>query len=256
MSDLFAEIRYQKNFLREVIARIDFLNPLPGMDLALPAPLTEEAIRAFPIPEPHDVLSHEVQFGPEGVTKASEERIKEWHFHGKERTKTLTIGRQVVLVRHKMYQTYDPIKAEFVRILEQIDNLFPNIQAARIGLRYINQIELTEGNPTDWSAYIAPELLSLFRFPSDVDQAALSRILHNLELSYDTFNLRCRFGMHNPDYPARIKRKIFILDLDSYVQSVVEVKEISRLLDEFHSTIQRYFEQSITDNLRRIMNAD
>lgn len=254
MTDPFIDISYRKNFLKEVIARVDLLSPLPGVEVALPAALTERAVRAFPIAEPRDAVHHEVQIGPQGVA-SSEERLKEWLFHGKERTKTLTIGRQVVLVQHKTYQTYDIVKAEFIGILDRVAELFPGLQLARIGLRYVNAIELAEANPTEWSAYIAPELLSLFKFPPEADRAALTRVFHNLELTLDAFNLRYRLGMHNPDYPARIRQKVFVLDLDAYTQSVVDLGEVGRLLDDFHATIQRYFEESITDKLRGIMNA-
>jgi len=254
MSDPFAGICYGKNFLKEVIARVDLLNPLPGVEVSLPAPLTEHAISAFPIPEPREAVKREVQIGPQGVASSSEERFKEWLFHGKERTKTLTIGRQVVLVQYKTYQTYEIVKAEFIGILDRVAEFFEGVQSSRVGLRYVNTIELAETNPTDWSAYIAPKPLSLFEFPPEADRKALSRVFHNLELAFDTFNLRYRLGMHNPDYPARIRQKVFVLDLDAYTQSAVGIREVGRLLDEFHATIQQYFEKSITDKLRSIMN--
>jgi uncharacterized protein (TIGR04255 family) len=254
MSDPYSGIFYGKNFVKEVVARVDFLNPLPGVDIALPVPLTEEAIRTFPIAEPREAVRRQMQFGPEGVT-SSEEKIKEWNFHGKERTKHLTIGGQAVLVQHTVYETFDVVKAEFVGILGRVAELFEGIQAQRVGLRYINAIDLPEPNPTDWSAYLAPQLLSLFAFPPEPERFALSRLFHNLELSFETFNLRYRFGMHNPDYPARIRQKVFTLDLDAYTHSVIDMRGAARLFDDFHLKIQQYFELSITENLRRIMNA-
>lgn len=253
MPDPFATIHYQRNFLKEVIVRVDFLNPLPGVDVALPPPIAEIAIRDFPIPEPREALRRQVQIGPEGIA-STEERFKEFQFHGIERTKTFTIGRQVALVQYKMYQTYELVKAEFVRILDRVGEVFEGVQSSRVGLRYVNTIELTEQNPTDWSAYIAPQLLSLFEFPPEVERPALSRVLNNLELSLDAFNLVYRLGMHNPDYPARIRQKVFVLDLDANTQSLVNITDVGHLLDDFHGAIQRYFEQSITDNLRRVMN--
>ncbi|HLA78146.1 MAG TPA: TIGR04255 family protein [Vicinamibacteria bacterium] len=254
MPDPFAGTCYRRNFLKEVIARVDFLSPLPGVEAALPPRLTEVAVGAFPIPEPREAVQRAVEIGPQGV-QSSEERFKEWLFHGKERTKTLTIGRQVVLVQHRTYQTYELVKAEFLAVLDRVAELFPGAQPSRVGLRYVNTIELTEANPADWSAYLAPQLLALFQFPPEADRPALSRVFHNLELALETFNLRYRFGMHNPDYPARIRQKVFVLDLDAYTQSAVDKRDIGPLLDDFHATIQSHFEQSITDTLRGIMNA-
>lgn len=255
MSDPFGAICYKKNFLKEVIARVDLLSPLPGVDVALPPALSKLAVEGFPIPEPREAVQRELQISPAGVA-SSEVRFKEWCFHGKERTKTLTIGRQDVLVQHTTYQTYELVKGDFLRILDRVAELFEGVQSSRVGLRYVNTIELAEANPTDWSAYLAPQLLSLFQFPPEAERTALSRVFHNIELAFDAFNLRYRFGMHNPDYPARIRQKVFVLDLDAYTQSAVDLRGVGRLLDDFHATIQQYFEQSITDLLRSLMNAD
>lgn len=254
MSDPFAGINYRRNFLKAVFIRVDLLSPLPGIEVALPAPLTVAAIPAFPIPEPRDIFNREIKFGPKGVVTSSEEQSKEWRFHGKERTKTLTIGPRVVAVKHTTYQAYENVKTEFIGILDQLADLFPDVKSQRVGLRYVNEIKLDEINPTSWSSYLAPQLLSVFEFPPEDHRPALSRVLHNLELSFADFNLRYRFGMHNPDYPAPIRQKLFILDFDAYTKSVVEIKEVGRLLDNFHACIQRYFEQSITDDLRSKLN--
>mgnify|MGYP005812719527 CR=1 FL=1 len=254
-ADPFAETKYRKNFLKQVIARVDFLSPLPGVDVAIPPRIAELAIGMFPIAEPRDAFTQEYEFSPQGVKAAKEERFKEWLFHGRERTKTLTVGRQMLIVEHKSYDTYEVIKDEFIRVLNRVAEL-EGAQPSRLGLRYVNVIEFPdEPRPTDWSAYLAPQLLSLFQFPPEQDRTALSRVFHNIEFAFDTFNLRYRLGMHNPDYPARIRQKLFVLDLDAYIKSAVDIKSVAHLLDDFHSTIQRYFEQSITADLRRIMNA-
>lgn len=81
------------------------------------------------------------------------------------------------------------------------------------------------------------------------------RNFHNMEFKYDDFNLRFQFGMHNPDYPAAIRQKIFILDFDAYFQGAFENNQMPAMLDNFHNAIQTLFERSITDNLRERMNA-
>lgn len=255
MTEPFAGICYKRNFLKEVIARIDLLNPLPAVETALPPALTEVALRTFPIAEPREAVRREVQIGPQGVAQ-SEARFTEWHFHGKDRDKTLTVGPQVVLVQHRKYESYELVRTEFIRVLDRLFGLFEGVQPSRVGLRYVNVIELDEPDPLDWSAYLDPRLLALFTFPPVSDRTALARVFHNVEFSFDSFNLRYLLGMHNPDYPARIRRKVFTLDLDAYTQSFVEPREIGRVLDAFHGAIQRYFEQSITQSLRGLMNAD
>lgn len=150
---------------------------------------------------------------------------------------------------------YEIVKEEFLRILDRFVELFPGAQPSRLGLRYVNNIELPGPNPTDWSDYLASQLLSLFEFPPEAERPSLCRVFHNLELAFDSLRLRYRLGMHNPDYPARIRQKVFLLDLDAYTESAVSIREVNSLLDNFHTSIQHYFENSITENLREVMNA-
>ena len=131
---------------------MDLLSPLPGVATALPQPLAAAAVNAFPIPEPREGVQREVQIGPEGAIASTEARFTEWQFHGKERTKKLTIGSQVVVVQHQAYQTYELLRGEFLEILARVAELFPGTQHSRVGLRYVNAIELDEPKPTDWLA--------------------------------------------------------------------------------------------------------
>jgi uncharacterized protein (TIGR04255 family) len=82
----------------------------------------------------------------------------------------------------------------------------------------------------------------------------LSRALSTLEFNFGDFNLRYQFGISNPDYPAVIKQKSFILDLDAYYRGIQDAEDIEGTLDKFHDCIQEFFESSITDKLRGIMN--
>ena len=60
--------------------------------------------------------------------------------------------------------------------------------------------------------------------------------------------------MHNPDYPAQIKKKIFILDMDVYFNGILNKSDILDHFPKFHSSIQDLFEDSITDAYRRILD--
>ncbi len=255
MDDPYAKTKYKKNFVTEVIARVDFVTPLLGVGETLPPELSKLALGPFPIAEPHDGVRHKVKIDSTGFEE-HREPFKEWRFHGKERTKTLTIGQQVVLVQHEEYQTYDLVRDEFCRIIRGVAQLSPLVQTSRVGLRYVNIIKLPTGKPTDWSSYLNPNLLSLFEFPPEGDQPALSRVFHSIDLALDGFNLRYRLGMNNPDYPARIRQRVFVLDYDAYTDSAGELGNVCSLLDRFHAKIQEYFETSVRDPLREMLDAN
>ena len=95
-------------------------------------------------------------------------------------------------------------------------------------------------------------LLGAFELPDRTEE--LSRVFEIVEFNYGDSQLRCQFGMPNPDYPAPIRRKLFVLDLDAYRTGLMDPDEVPDLLDDFHARIKEIFEQSITDGLRRLMN--
>ena len=99
--------------------------------------------------------------------------------------------------------------------------------------------------------YLKPELNSIFAIADK--REAISRAFHVLEFNYGDDLLRFQFGMFNPDYPSPIKRKIYTLDYDMYVTKLLDKAEIEQTLDRFHEKVNHFFEQVITNELRKIM---
>lgn len=253
-----AEICYRKNFLTEVIVRADFVSPFPDFDKKLPTELTEIALKRFPIYEPQQSVEREIQFKIEpGPISTKERTFTEWVFHGKERKKTLRIIPQALMITYTEYERFEDFRDEFLAIFAATCKTFPDARIGRLGLRFINNVNLEDLPATsvmDWSAYIHADLLGLFKFASD-DYAHVSRVFHNIEFTYDDAQLRFQFGMHNPEYPAPIRRRIFVLDFDAFSQGLLEQNEIEPRLERFHSLIQQLFERSILDGLRQQLNA-
>jgi hypothetical protein len=62
--------------------------------------------------------------------------------------------------------------------------------------------------------------------------------------------------MPNPDYPALIKRPLFVLDFDAYVQTAHELRESLHYMEQAHTCIQGLFEESITEDFGRLCMPD
>lgn len=247
---MYEDVCYNNSFLKAVILRVDFPTPVPSLTNNLPVKLANAALARFPIQEPKKTLSHELMLSPEKIEHRQSEAI-EWHFHGRERDKTLTIAPAVVLIKRDRYSTYEELREEFDSILEPLFTLEPEIEASRVGLRYINQIDIEDDEPLRWSKYIDPRLLGLFdRFP---DPNELARLMHVVELKRDDLNIKFQFGMPNPDFPSTIRRRLFVLDLDGYAQGPQGLDELKAHIESAHSHIQELFESSITDDLREAM---
>lgn len=242
---------YKKNFLTNVIARVDIASPQDTLKNKLPKELNNIAVMHFPISEPKSAFSQEFKITQSEFSTQKQDFI-EWNFFGGKRDKRLTINQQYYFVEYKKYNNFETVKKEFVEFSEEFFNHFSEAQPSRIGLRYINEIDNHAENPLLWDKEINKKLLCLFKL--NYSGSSPIRIFHNFEIKYSNFNLRFQFGIYNPDYPAIIHRRHFILDYDAYYQGMFDPSEISEFLVDFHSKIQDLFEDSITDKLREVMN--
>lgn len=248
----YDSIIYKRNFVDKVIIRVDFLSPIKSIESTLPQQLSQAILTNFPISEPKQAVAQELQISPSQEVSAQKKSFTEWYFHGRNREKTLVVIAGSIFVIHDSYETYENVRDEFMGILKTFFSVFKEVQPSRLGLRYINKIHFPEGNPLEWNKYIIPQMLALLDFP--MDKTYLSRLFHNLEFAFDDCNVRFQFGLHNPDFPAKIRQKVFLLDLDAYHQGAIDPAEIHGSLDNYHEHIQELFELSITDEFRKKMN--
>ncbi len=244
-------ICYKRNFLSEVIARVDLVSPLPSLERELPKDISKAALESFPIDEPKPVFTQELLVTEKELATRKQE-FTEWNFYGRNREKYLRILPQAFFVVYKDYEKFENLQNEFLTIVKNFFGFFEQAQPSRLGLRYINQLDLAGSTPLDWRDHINGELLGLFSYA--IEEAVPSRIFHNFETVFSDFNLRFQFGVHNPDYPAPIRRRAFVLDYDAYFQGLLEPKDIPECLDKYHIAIQKVFERSITGKLREVMN--
>ncbi|MGD9726888.1 MAG: TIGR04255 family protein [Nitrospiraceae bacterium] len=249
----YDSVLYKTNFVDQVIIRVDFLSPIKDLERDLPLQLSQSALSRFPIAEPRQAVAKEFQVSANEPVKEKNSSYTEWHFHGRNREKSLVILPSAIFISYKSYTKYEIVREDFLATLKSAFDTFKQAQPSRLGLRYINKITLSEPNPLEWARYINNKMLCLFSWTED--KAALTRLFHTLEFAYEDFNLRYQFGMQNPDFPAKIRQKIFTLDLDAYHQGPLEYSEIGSRCDAYHAQIQHYFEVTITDALREKMNA-
>lgn len=248
------DIKYQKNYLTEVIAKIDFLNPINSLEDKFPTNLRSEIKRLFPIAEPQDIIAAEFQIkqSPDSSNiKSNKKNFKNWNFYDKNRNKLLQISYKDMYIVFKVYESFADFKACFMDVTDSLFKELEELQIKRLGLRYTNNIEIPEREPFCWEGYLNKDLLSIFNIPED--KSKIIRAFHNLEVNYEHFNVRFQYGMHNPDYPAPIKKKTFILDYDAYCNGILTKDDIFKNLPIFHEEVQRLFENSISDKLRTRM---
>lgn len=248
---MYDDVCYQKSFLKQVIARIDFASPISELEKTVPTKLVNAIVKNFPIVEPADVLMQEVALEGNSI-KHSQTATKHWNYYSKDRGRQLTLAAQNVFVVYTKYNKYEEIRDQFSAVIDVLAKAFPEIKAARFGLRYVNQIDLPIDDATKWNQYVDPRLLS----PRDCfgEDDAITRLITVVELKYDDMAVVFQFGMPNPDHPAQIRRPLFVLDLDASISQAHDLKDAIGYMDQGHLKIQEIFERSITDELRGKMH--
>jgi len=241
------DICYKKNFITEAISKVEFLNPIKDLNKSLPKKFSEDIKNLFPIAESRTITNNLVNIDKDEIKRKSEE-LTEWIFWDKQRKRKITLSKNVLMLVQNEYSTYEDFSDEFLTSLNSICSIYNDLIIRRYGVRYINNIKLREENPLEWSEYINPDLIASINIP--MDRERISRTFHNLEMKYEEFNLRFNFGIHNPDYPAVVKQKVFILDMDAYHSGVQNKSDIEDYLPKFHGKIQEFFEFSITSAFR------
>jgi uncharacterized protein (TIGR04255 family) len=252
---MYEEVRYEKPFLTQVVARLDFAGPLSRIEKGLPDKLIVALSHLFPIIEPAaDAIFQELKLQLGVPAEEKQTKFKQWNFFGKEREKQLTISSRFAFIAYTKYLNFEILRDEFALMVRALGEVCPDARVSRFGLRYINNIAAYGIDPqTAWNEYLSPALLSSISFFS---AEKLTRLVHIAEMKPDdTIGLRFQFGMPNPDYPAVMKRPDYVLDIDAFVQTVHELPTSLQYLEQSHEHIQHLFENSITDKLRERMNA-
>lgn len=245
------EPRYASPYIKDAIVRVDFSPEIEVSDKFVEGAFAAANSARFPNLEPRVQVGQEFQFGPEGMSQKTVE-TREWQLFGPDRERRILLAKSALVVSCKAYTRWPELQADFTTALDALVSEFPQGQITRLGVRYINFVSLKERDPFDWSGLIDPRLTGPLSFPADPKRTA--RSMHVLELEYpDDVRMKYQFGVPNPDYPAPVKQKHFVLDLDASVSRILDTGEVKALLDPMHAYIKELFESSIEDGLRNKM---
>lgn len=249
---MYENICYKKPFLTEVVLRIDFPSPIEGIGNNLPQNVSKAALKRFSISEPQKLHSQEFKIsGAEQKVQTRRTELTQWVFHGAQREKQLIIAPNSIIFTTKKYVSYESFIDDVRFFLNEFYKTYKGLSASRMGLRYVNNIAIGEEDPLTWPKYINEGMLGNISYQGD--HSNIARSFHILEYNYGDQFLKFQFGLANPDFPAVVKRKQFILDLDSYFHGAIEENEVFDCIQKAHEKIQELFESSITEETRKLM---
>lgn len=248
------DYKYEKNFLSRVIFRVDYPKIL-DLDLKEPtAEFQKNIINKYPKVKEKHIDNVKFKLALNGKDTGSSEKQTElaWEFTDKENKKRVFISSDHVSIEYiNYYSGFTEIYDDINLIINNLIEFYPVKIANRIGLRYINEIEL-DGSRFEWSNILKPHIHNpTTEFIPQTDNVL--RSMHSLDVREDEFNLKFQFGMWNSEYPSPIKRKEFVLDYDCILKKEIEITEVFPISDELHNIIKKWFENSIDDGLREKM---
>jgi uncharacterized protein (TIGR04255 family) len=244
----YDKIRYNKNYVSNVIFRIDF-EPILILKEEEPIKFQDSIRKFFPGYSKKELV--------EQIILSNNEKRKFitpiYLFSSKNKKEKITLTFNHIVVEFQKYHVYEELKDKIEKTYNFFLKQYDSIAIKRLGLRYINKIQLSKGVPYNWNGYINSHLTTAVdKFTKN--KTDICRAISQLEYNYNTFQLKFIFGMSNDEFPNPITRKEFILDYDCFSHDV-EYTEVINKLSDFHNNIQEMFENSIEDKLRKQMEA-
>lgn len=247
-------MHYKNNFLTKVIFRIDF-NQIARIQAEKKPEFSKSIEAKYPSIKgrPTAQISFTLSQSGSGIDQQDTGMV--WDHRSEEKSKkVITLAPNSLSIDYGkgQYDHYHPFREEVKYVYDNFIDTYKVEEISRIGLRFINEISLTEGNPLDWNGFINNKL-STSSVAGLLNGMKLIRSMHQLHALYDDISVLFNYGIFNPDFPNPVARKHFILDYDCYLTGGFPSSDILNRLDDLNQVAENMFENSIEIEMRKIM---
>jgi uncharacterized protein (TIGR04255 family) len=181
----------------------------------------------------------------------------------RDRTRNITLTGEWIAVETSRYERYERFAEEIDWVLERVHPATPLPAVTRIGLRYIDEIQI-EGTDAleDWKAWINPDLIVGGVIDGYDTKDYLAQMLLEVD---DQRRLTIRYGrvsapVVDPNGPLKVANSpvgpYFLLDIDSFWEAPADAFEefdAAQVREEslrLHEPVRDIFERAITTELR------
>ena len=244
---------YKKNYLKQVIFRIDFTK----IELKEFEQLKSDLKSRFEIGEKKNIKLSDFEIKADSAEPiVSTKDIEIWQFANAKTGNKFEVGPEHCLLEYFAYKDSSVLQKDVSELCGSLLNNYAVNEVQRVGLRYINQISVSAIRKIDdWKKFIIPELLMASNFLKDKGKSP-TRILNRIEFKTENFSTRFSYGIWNENYPSPITNNAYILDIDSYTRLPLELNTNSliELLGLLNKEAECIFELSITNALRKEMD--
>jgi uncharacterized protein (TIGR04255 family) len=255
-AQLVDTVRYQSNFLTQVILRLDFPSIPALLAERQPQLLVERLRERFPALRASQAMQVAFMLGsdsPSGMTQSP--GAWTWH-HGstQEFKKAVAISHNFLSLEYAagMYVDAAEFLDNFQFAYRAVSEFFRIDTISRLGWRYINDIVLSDGDALNWDGIVKKDFITaaLAGLPHGMQ---LTRSMHQLNAAQDDISLVLSYGLFNPEYPNPVARRSFIIDLDFSVAGDIRWADAHERAVGLNRRGEALFESIIDNELRKIM---
>ena len=227
-----------RNYLTTVIFRIDSADPIKLLPDNIEKVKTKIEDRLSELNK-GQLEMIEVAMGPE-EQRTIRKKSDVFDFKNKEENEQVHIEQNAIFFEVKKYKDFKYFRTLISDVLTEL-NLKGN--SSRLGLRYINQITIGEGDPFDWKGWVNANLITGLKF---VDKKEfLARSMGIITYIFDDLEMKFQYGMYNSEFPNPISKREFVLDYDCATKEPRDLGESLDLLDRMHDLIKEKFRECI-----------
>ncbi len=248
--DKYQDICYAKNYLSEVICRLDFADQMKVFNSTMPREVYGVVRKYYPIAEPQEVVGAQFQVNPISGTVINNMVSKNWVFWARNKESSCSIDSTRVVFSVKKYSVFDSLYKAVSEIMRAILDLNPDCQGKRLGLRYINSLPMKEPEYRIADKYF--KALDIMR--NDDTLRLYTQMVYYVPETDIRVNLQ--YGYPNPDFPAKLKNRSFLIDTDAFYQGILFSEDIDEMVMNMHTEAQKCFENMITDSFRKELNSE
>lgn len=261
-NEQYEDVCYKKNFLHQVIIRLDFLEFIPNVKL-FDDKILQTILEHFPKRHKAQLVRFSsINVNIEGFDEERSATTSSETLDGLKQTfsdnnqNKIIIANRFILFEINHYETFE-------KVIKWVSTIFTSfftlnsITVMRTGIRYINLFDTTKVKVVKkyFTGRIAASLET--KIPVDYNGIKCLRSMHRMEFIVDDMVLNFQYGMYNPDYPRIMQRNDFSLDYDCFfAEPLNDCVDIIKYIRKGHSSIQTLFENSITDSLRSVLNGE
>jgi uncharacterized protein (TIGR04255 family) len=246
---------YKNPPIVEVLCEFQFI-PTQPWDFTIPGVIYDKIKTEFPLKKQQFGIG--VQFKPTekgGLEHRVENAPPRVQFFNEDRTKLVQVGPDLFVVNQlKPYESWDSFRPLILEKLGIYKDVSMPKGFKRIGLRYINKINIISGVVT--LENLKNYLNIYMNVPSSVPQNHQSYLLRT-EIPYNDSRdqLILTVGSTIPD---ELTSSSIIFDLDYFLakSDSIQFVDIEGWLENSHSEIERIFEACITDKSREIFGEE